>query len=395
MLATRRGLNVRKMRQQLDAARRDGTPDRFWGNFREGLEQEQIKPEDFRLGSLFEEFVPDGRELRRLFDPANAGSFGSETLLESAVETGDFANITGQIVYTKVLDRFESPQFIGPRLTENVPTQFDGEKIPGIGLPGSNVETVGEGTPYPLAGINEEWIQTPPTAKRGMIIPVTKEAIFFDRTGILLSRAGNVAESLAIKKERNILAAVLGTTNTYNRNGGGTQATYGDTHTQGDFDNLSASTALVDWTDIEACLLLFDAMVDPNTGDPIMVTPSQIVVPSALSQTASQILNATNINRGIPGSTSFVTLADTPNTTPGMELVTGPWVKDTTSSTSTWFIGDFPKGFAYMENWPITVTKADQDSSLGFSHDIVTQFKASERGVAVAIDPRYAVKATG
>ena len=44
-----------------------------------------------------------------------------------------------------------------------------------------------------------------------------------------------------------------------------------------------------------------------------------------------------------------------------------------------WFIGDFRRAFAYMENWPITVTQSPLGSEAEFSSDIVLRFKASER----------------
>jgi hypothetical protein len=60
-----------------------------------------------------------------------------------------------------------------------------------------------------------------------------------------------------------------------------------------------------------------------------------------------------------------------------------------------WFLGDFRKAFAYMENWPITVTQAPMNSEAEFNQDIVVRFKASERGAAAVINPRYVVKSTG
>ena len=47
-----------------------------------------------------------------------------------------------------------------------------------------------------------------------------------------------------------------------------------------------------------------------------------------------------------------------------------------------WFVGDFRRAFAYMENWPITVTQAPVGSEAEFNNDIVLRFKASERGAA-------------
>ena len=60
-----------------------------------------------------------------------------------------------------------------------------------------------------------------------------------------------------------------------------------------------------------------------------------------------------------------------------------------------WFLGDFRKAFAYMENWPITVTQSPPNSEADFNQDIVIRFKASERGAAAVLNPRYVVKSTG
>ena len=44
----------------------------------------------------------------------------------------------------------------------------------GIGGLGDVGEIVGEGKVYPTAGVNEDWIDTPTTDKRGTIVPVTR-----------------------------------------------------------------------------------------------------------------------------------------------------------------------------------------------------------------------------
>ena len=58
-------------------------------------------------------------------------------------------------------------------------------------------------------------------------------------------------------------------------------------------------------------------------------------------------------------------------------------------------IGDFRRAFAYMENWPITVTQAPAGSEAEFASDIVLRFKASERGAAAVLNPRFVVKNEG
>jgi hypothetical protein len=48
-----------------------------------------------------------------------------------------------------------------------------------------------------------------------------------------------------------------------------------------------------------------------------------------------------------------------------------------------------------MENWPITVTQSAGGSEAEFTQDIVVRFKASERGAAAVLNPRYVVLCTG
>lgn len=380
-------------RRALDAAKRDRNPGRFFEDFRGDLESKAIDPRRMSLRALFEEFVQDGTELIRDFAPGKSQQDGAVRLVEQAVDTSAFSNITGQIVYSMVLEAWNDPAFIGEQLCTVIPTEFSGEKIPGVSGLGDEAEAIGEGDEYPMVGNSEEWIDTPETTKRGFIVPVTKEAIFFDRTGLVLQRAAETGRWLGINREKRILDIALGVVSAYKRNGSTAIATYGDVSGTHTWDNLAGTNALVDWTDVENAMLLFDGMSDPNTGEPVMVMPRQIVVPSALAMTARRVLNATEIRFGDGASATTQTIAANP-VAGILDIVTSPYVKARTSSDSTWFIGDFKRAFAYMENWPITTVQAPVNSEMEFTRDIVSRFKVSERGAAAVIEPRYVVKCT-
>lgn len=387
-------MNHRRLRRLFEAACRDKKPELFYQDMRNDIASGHIRPSDFSIRQLFENFVPDGRELVETFRPGAASGYNVMLLEDAgAVSTVHFTNITGQIVYSTVLAKYNDPNFLADQLFTTVPTQFDGEKIPGIGRIGDQAEAIAEGASYPYAGVSEEWIETPQTIKRGFIVPVTKEAIFFDRTGLVLERAGEVAQWIGVNKEKRCLDVALGITTTYKRNGAAAAATYGDTP----FDNLAASNALVDWTNIENAELLFDGLTDPNTGEPISVIPDTIIVPTALKHTAKRIVNATNVRFGPGGSTSATAItADSPSPINGSQyaILSSPYVKSRTSSASTWFIGQPKRAFVYMQNWPITVTQAPANSEAEFTNDIVSRFKVSERGAAGVKEPRFMVKAT-
>ena len=388
-------INHKKLRREFEAACRDRNEGQFFADVKEGLELGHLKPHDFSVSQLFDNFVENGHELRMSFNPRYGDA--SVPLLEAGgpVHTGHFANITGQIVYSMIMEAYRAPGFIGDSLFTTIPTIFDGEKIPGIGAIGDEAEDIAESQPYPLAGFSEEWIETPSPIKRGFIVPLTKEVVFFDRTGLMLKRAADVATMIRINKEKRQLDIALGITTSYRKNGAVAEATYADSGSFG--DNLQASNALSDWTDIENALLLFDALTDPNTGEPIAL-PSQfqLVVPTALLFTARRIVNATEIRYGAHGDTSASTvgLSSNPLTGTPVTIESNPYVKLRTSSTSTYFIGDFKKAFAYMENWGITVQTAAPNSEAEFNRDVVNQWKVSERGAAAVIEPRYVVKCT-
>lgn len=385
---------AQRQRKFLEAARRDGDEDLFYDDLREGIHSGSWTANDFSLRDIFENFVDDGREIATSFGPrgnrqAN-GCLGVQ-LVESGINTGAFANIVGQMAYTAILGLHDDPSLIAPKLATHVQTQFDGEKIPGIGGLGDQAETVTPGDEYPMAFVGEHWINTPSTDKRGFIVPVLKEDIFFDRTGVLLERAKKVVWSLAINKEKRVIDAVTGQTNQYMRNGAAAIATYGDDSGSHDWDNLAASNALVDYSDVENALLLFDGLTDPETGEPILVNPNQLLIPSALRLTARRILHATEFQY----VATHTTISGNPLAgTPPLDIVTNQYVKARTSSASTWFIGDFKAAFKYMENWGIESTEAPPNSEMEFTRDIAARFKVSERGVISTWEPRAVVKCT-
>lgn len=382
-------VNVReiKRRVQLEGAAKT------IAHISEALEKKHLRPENFSVRDLACALVKDGDEWVRMMSSPKGG-FRNINEAANAVDTSAFSSITGQIVYNKILENYDLPKFIGNDLVEATKTQFlDGERMAGIGQIGDEVEVVDEGMPYPTAGLNEEYIDTPATQKRGMIVPVTRDIIIADRTGLLLQRAGAVGEWLGLNKEKRVLDCVFGITNTYKRNGVGTN-TY---LTSGAYVNSHGNT-LVDYTDLANAELLLNAITDPNTGEFYMHSPDTIVVPYALKQTAERILNATQVAH-VDNQTNAATVrmySAVPSSIFGSQykIVTSPYVKARTSSDAYWFLGDFKKAFGYNEVWKIETLSLGENSEMAFTHDIVMRFKASERGVPYVKNPRFVVKNT-
>lgn len=386
-------INYKELKRHYEADR--GSCLRF---LREGLEDRTFRPDHFSLRGLFEALVPDGREYLDHLDPRRKGGVGLMEAATDAVNSLDFINLTGQIIYSRIKESYENPEFLWPQLVDQQQTPFPyGERIPGIGRVGDKMGTVGEGEGYPRAGLNEEYIDIPPTVKRGLIVDVTREAIVFDRTALVLKQAADLGYSFGVQMEKRAIDAVIGATNTYKRNGVALN-TY---LTSGSYINQAVSP-LVDWTSVQTVLLLFDALTDPNTGEPIVLTDGiQMLVPSALSMTAYRIANATEVGTVDNQAAASTVRTFGPNPlSKGLygrgitAILSSPYVKARSGSATTYWVGNFKKAFCRFYNWDMEITEAADNNTVKFERDIWARFKCSVRDVVAAIEPRYVSKVT-
>lgn len=378
-----------KRRYELDG------PGRTVAHLSEALAEGHLRAEDFSIRDLAEGLVPHGHEWVRMMDPRSAGSV---PLLESGdgVDVTAFLNVTGQVVYSKVMEAYTQEAFVVSKLVDTIPTRLDGEKIPGVARVEEAVSEIAPGMPYPSLGFGEDYIETPSTTKHGFIVPVTKEAIFFDRTHLVLSRAAEVGEILGLNKEKRLIDVVIGATNNYKWRG----TTYDTYQTSGPWVNVKSGNELIDWTDVDAAEQLFADILDPNTGEPVLIQANTVLVMPAYRHAAHRVFNAASIDYTADGAETTTTAAN-PLGNYRVEESRLAYRRVMASGVSAeeakkwWFLGDFKKAFAYMENWPITVTQSPRNSEAEFNNDIVLRFKASERGAAAVLNPRYVVKSTG
>ena len=361
----------------------------------EALKTQELKPEDFSFRDLAEASIPDGAEWVRTLDPR----IGDSIVESEAVDTSAFLNISGQIILTKILDSYRHESFVASRLVETIPSRMAKERIPGIGKIEAKAMEVHEGMKYPNVGFGEEYVDTPETTKHGLIVPVTREAIFFDQTGLILRRASEVGEILGMDREKRILKMILGLTNTYSRNG----VSYDTYYTSGassPWSNKITGNTLEDWSSVDTAEKLFADMLDPNTQEPILMKSDTVLVMPGKRYTASRVFSTNEITWT---SASGVRTTTTNNPLQNYRVLDSAFAyrlllgEGITAATAQeyWYVGDFKKAFAYMENWPITVTRSSRFSEADFSQDILIRFKASERGTPAVIDPRCVVCCTG
>ena len=387
-------IRYRELRRQYEL---DG-PEKTVAHLSEALDQGHLKAEDFSLRDLAEGLIPDGHEWVRGLDPRHSSGVN---LLEAGegVDASAFLNVAGQVIYSKILEAYRNEAFVASKLVNTVPTRLNGEIIPGVGRVGDEVTEIHPGMPYPNLGFGEDYIETPATTKHGLIVPVTKEAIFFDRTNLVLSRAAEVGEILGLNKEKRLVDLILGVTNHYKYNGTAFDTYYSAADDQAWTNELS-DNELVDWTDVDAAEQLFTEMLDPNTGEPVLVQATTVLVMPAYRHAAHRVFKAAEIAYTGTSSQTTTTAANPLGNYSVVEsrLAYRRIIASGTSAAEAkkwWFVGDFRKAFAYMENWPITVTQSPLGSEADFNQDIVVRFKASERGAAAVMNPRFIVKCTG
>lgn len=362
-----------------------------------------VDPKNIDLGRLFvecfgwSEFVACRKGHQLAGNVFNRASMAL-TEAEGAVSTTSFANITGQIVYSTVLDAYEAEEFVFTRLIPEAPTAFlDGEKIAGITEIGDEAAIRNEGDPYTLAGVTEDWIFTPPVKDRGMIVPVTWEAVFADRTNLLLQRCSDVGKWSGVNREKRAIDCVIDenvTTHRYNWRGT-VIASYGDNSGSHSWDNEAANTPLVDWSSVDLAEQVFNAIVDPYTGEPALWDPHHLVVTKQKEQVARRIVSATEIRVATPGYATTGNPTQTIRSNPyanKYDVITSRLLAQRLNTDTNWFLGDVSKYAKYMQAEKMQVMQAPTNSHEEFHRRIVQQYRVNERGAYIVVQPRAMVR---
>ena len=335
--------------------------------------------------------LEEGSDGRRVQEAAGANSSTA------------FLNITQQYAYQSVLDAYDVPARIFVNAIPTRPSKFKYERVPGISHVGDETGVVEEMKPYPEVGVSEDWIDTPETRKRGMVARASKEAVFFDQSGEFLNRLDYLGEWLGVNDEKRAIDCVVDAgetaTNQYRYKWRNTSiATYGDNSGTHSWDNLVASNALVDFTDIQGAWQALVEILDPYTGEPQNVTIKHICVPPALAFTVPFALQGM-VKRTAPGYATSGNPSQTEANPVGdiigsIQVMTSQLFRARSGSDSNWFLGDIGGAFEQIENWPLTVTTMGAGSQLEFDNDVIFQSKVSKRSTFNTKQPRKMVKCT-
>lgn len=367
----------------------------------------RLRPEEVGIRALTEGIL--GPDWERIVNPQ---STGRTVLAEAgqAVLPGSFRNISayssavGGLLEVKVLEAYNSPKYIANRIARTIQTTQRSEKLPGVAALGDAALAMDPGQPHPRLQLEERWVQTPETQYAGAAMDVTKHAIFFDLTNQIYERATNVGDTLILRKEKKAADVLLGVVNPYNYNG----TAYNTYLTTGNWINTLANN-LIDWTDIDEVMTLFAEMRDQEKQEMITVMPDLLITMPQKRLTANRILRATNAEGRVaktvttPGSVEVV---HGNNPIAGMfdqidsQIVYQRATDATGANLSAaaarqrWWLIDSSGFLAYMQNWPLTVRRADANDYQMLDQNLVFSIFANEYGVMTVREPRKGVMCT-
>ena len=381
-------------------------------SLREQFKKKELRPDEFDLGRLFEECF-GWSEYMNCRKPYRDGGKMVSTLFRESTEVSSaaFTAIAGQIVYAQTIPKYESPEFV---FTPLVPTYqavtHGAEKIAGVTQLGNAATERNESEPYTVAGVGPNYIHSPVCKDRGLIVPVTREAIFEDKTGQLLQMAGDVGYAMGLNLEFRIIDALVDLNDgAKSAMVGGHRyhwldtsiASYGDDSGSHTWDNLSATTALTDYTSLKACEILLSKMTDPFTGNRINMPAKHLVVCPTLLHEARAIKRAESYRVHVSGypTTGSPVERVAPNTLDDYTIVSSAFLdqRQVTAGSglaTTWYLGDIGKALQRKIVFPMQVDQAPAGNDDEFNRQIVMKFRANETSMPFWREPRCMIKAT-
>jgi len=363
------------------------------------LNDKKITPEDLKFDQLAHDLIPGYDDLRNETDPV---------VIQNAVTSSQFPTISKVAINSAILDSYAlHTEGLDQLVSEVSATRTNEEYIAGF-TDSEEPELRLESMSYEETNFGERDI-TVKMADFGRTLSITREAIFNDRTGQLLSNARSFGERGAQHRAKMIIQTleVLPRTAFKEATGASKAFTYkGTAYQYTDFYNatnhttidgrtnvnLKTTNGLADYTDIQNAMDLFDVMKTPAGAD-MSVDPKFVVVHTKNLVKAWQILNSDTFMR-VGNGTSISDFHNPNPYGPGgirkFQVIGSRYIGTDTS----WYIGDIPKQLKWLWVYrPATAALAASSDKVFFNNIIVT-YKFSYHGGCGHSDYSYIVKNT-
>jgi hypothetical protein len=361
-----------------------------------GITMPRKSPREFSIKALWEGLVgPVEETLPGQTAQDQVGLVETDNRYIEAVSSGAFPSAVGQLIAAEVIEAYEMTDgFIGDELVRPFNSSLRGERV--IGFTGAQgPKVVVEGEPYQDATFGEKFVGTRET-KRGRLISVTEEAVFFDQTGQMLDRAQMIGEAARQDRERRIVQGCIDydSGDAIYAPGGTAEQLYAAGN-----NNLRTTAVLADWTDIQETMQYHALNVtddrepdDEGAAQPLTWIPRILLTSLELAGTAAMVVQT--------GSTALTTTVANPLNlilSTGIRALASPFIDvatggDQWDDNSDWFLGDFQKQFRYKTIWPLQTFRAPAMNDQQFERDVLARFKVREYGDVLAVDERWVVK---
>jgi len=356
------------------------------------LDSGKLKPSDFSIRQLFDQLVD-----------VDLGE--SAVDVAEGLNTSAFPTIAQKIIHKDILDEYNlAIGDVGNLVSESEATHVDSELVAGFNAADATPLLRRQAMAYEETDFGEkDWKII--MADFGRMISLTREVIFEDRTGEVLRLARDIGRAGGQHKAKMIIQTVevvnrdafeeTSSEAAIHKGTALAAATlYSDDHTALDTqvnDNLVASNALVDYTDVDAVYQLFAKMVD-EAGNPIDVVPSVVLIPTALKATAAEIFkSAWLMAKGSTDALNIPTFNPIADLGAGdLNIISSIFLADTT----TWYLGAFDKQLLWLNVFMPATASQGADSELAFTNQIVARFRFSYHAGVGHTDWRYIVKST-
>ena len=344
---------------------------------------------------------------RSLFEDSGAGAVMASAFANINAYTG----VVSGLLEVAILEAYENPEFIGDVLAPAEPSkQFEGRKTIGVSRLGNQAEERLPGMPTKRVGAIDRWITQPRTVEKALACEVTQEAMFLDITGGQLAEhcgAAGVGEWLAYAKELDCVDAFIGVTNSFNYRGT-SYTTYVASGAL--YDNyISSGNELLHEDNVQAPLIKFRDMTDPETGTRILIRPNTVLVNREKIRLANGIFGPNAIGyqlRDVPTAGAGVTqqinvsepaykgqfkVLESPLVYQRCTDSTGLNLSATNAGKAWWMFESGPKTLVWVQNWPLRTQTAAPNNADMIDRGVVMFVKADLRGVAMWKDPRRSV----
>lgn len=361
------------------------------------LDTGKVESEDLKFNQLAQEIIPNYEDLRG----------GTDVEVANAVSSSQFPVISKTIINKETLGQYNFYMEGHEQLVREITgTNTQHEYLAGFTDP-EGPEMRPELHSYEETNLGETDVEVR-MADFGRMISLSKEAIFNDRTGQLIDRAKQIGKLGGQHRAKMIIQTLEVLPRTafkeatsrafvYKGTAYAASSFYAATHAALDGrvnQNLVTSNALADYTDIQAALDVLPSMKSP-AGNELVVTPQFIIVPSALSTTAWQILNSPTFNKVGQGADAAPVIYHDPNPFgPGGMKTFKPFTSRYMNNTSTWYIGDPAEEMRWIWIFRPATDSIGASSDIAFKQKIVLTYKFSYHGGVGHTDYTHIIKCT-